>query len=132
MLKTVLGLAVLCGSLSSALAQPRRPPPPPPAAAPRAHRGVEVCAVANEHEAATLRCPPGMHVVHVGFASYGTPEGGCGRQLPSACHAPASRAVVEQQCLGHASCAVPADNAVFGDPCEGTVKRLSLQLTCSR
>lgn len=131
MLKTALGLAVLCGSLSSALAQPRRPPPPA-AAPPRGHRGVELCAVAPENEAATLRCPPGMHIVHVGFASYGTPEGSCGRQLPSACHASASRALVEEQCLGRASCAVPAANAVFGDPCEGTVKRLSLQLTCSR
>lgn len=38
---------------------------------------------------------------------------------------------VTSLCLNRASCAIPATNAGFGDPCSGRGKRLAVQVTCS-
>lgn len=38
---------------------------------------------------------------------------------------------VRKLCVGERACAVLASDAVFGDPCFGTVKRLAVQAVCS-
>ncbi|MEO5729220.1 MAG: M12 family metallo-peptidase [Byssovorax sp.] len=88
------------------------------------------CATANEGGTATLSCPAGKVITSVSFASYGTPGGSCGSFSTSSCNAASSASVVNNACLNKASCAVAATNQVFGDPCGGTVKRLSVQYAC--
>ena len=65
------------------------------------------------------------------FASYGTPTGDCGSYRVSSCHATTSLGVVEAACLAQDTCTVGADNATFGDPCNGTLKRLYVEATCA-
>jgi glucose/arabinose dehydrogenase len=96
-----------------------------------ANAGTRVCASANENATANLSCPGGSVVRAVTFASYGTPNGSCGSFTTSGCNAASSRATVESACSGRTTCAVPATNGTFGDPCVGTVKRLSIQATCA-
>lgn len=36
--------------------------------------------------------------------------------------------IVESNCLGKGQCTIPATDGEFGDPCYGTVKRMSIQL----
>jgi hypothetical protein len=52
----------------------------------------------------------------VHFASYGTPVGGCHNFRTHWCHSGHSHRVVQNHCVGRASCAVAAVNHVFGDP----------------
>jgi hypothetical protein len=89
------------------------------------------CGTGNENSVAQVDCPPGTQVSAVAFASYGTPEGSCGAFTQSSCHSEASTEQVEQLCVGKASCVVPANDGVFGDPCEGSEKRLYVQVVCS-
>ena len=86
---------------------------------------VRVCATANENESLTVSCPASSTVLAVDFASYGTPSGACGSFATSACHATTSQSVLDTACLGLDSCTVAADNATFGDPCNGTVTELA-------
>jgi hypothetical protein len=65
------------------------------------------------------------------FASYGTPSGACGAFATGACNASSSVAVVEALCVGRNSCSIPATNATFGDPCNGTAKSLSVAVSCA-
>jgi len=46
------------------------------------------------------------------------------------CNAANSTKIVEMYCLGKPNCTVPVQTNVFGDPCYGTVKHLSVQATC--
>jgi hypothetical protein len=39
--------------------------------------------------------------------------------------------IVEKYCLGRNNCTIPVTTPVFGDPCYGTVKHLSVQATCT-
>ncbi len=39
-----------------------------------------------------------------------------------------SQTIVESYCVGNNSCSIPATNAVFGDPCGGTYKRLYVKV----
>jgi len=74
-----------------------------------------ICAVAvAEGDWATATCPSGMVVTDVLFASYGTPAfAGCADAAYSACHAPASEAVVAAACVGRATCSVQKLAAIF-------------------
>ncbi|QQX78099.1 MULTISPECIES: HYR domain-containing protein [Aequorivita] len=72
----------------------------------------------------TITLPAGRVVTSVDFASYGTPNGSNGTYTIGACHATNSQTIVEGYALGNNSFTIPATNAVFGDPCGGTVKRL--------
>jgi len=58
------------------------------------------------------------------------PTGSCGAYAVGECHASSSRIVVYNACINRASCSVLAVNAMFGDPCFGTGKRLYVQVTC--
>lgn len=86
-----------------------------------------VCAEASEGSFVTLTAPAGMVFLSLDFASYGTPTGTCGAYSVSSCHASSSMEVLSNACIGQNTCTVAADNSVFGDPCNGTLKRLYVQ-----
>jgi hypothetical protein len=88
------------------------------------------CGSATEGNNMTVSCPAGQIITSVDFASYGTPTGACGGYTPSSCHSGTSLAQVRTACLDKNSCTVSATNGVFGDPCNGTVKLLDVQVTC--
>jgi mannan endo-1,4-beta-mannosidase len=88
------------------------------------------CASGAENDAITLSCPAGQVVTSISFASYGTPSGTCGAFVAGSCQSSSSAAVVSNACVGKGSCTLSASNSLFGDPCVGTVKRLSVQATC--
>ena len=79
---------------------------------------------------AEVACPDGQSIAAVEFGSYGLPTGECGAFGIGDCHAENSAVKVGEACLGAASCKVVANNDTFGDPCEGTVKKLYLQVLC--
>jgi hypothetical protein len=91
---------------------------------------VRVCVMVDENENLTVTCPAGTTVLTVDFASYGTPTGACGSFAASDCHATTSQAVFDAACVGVDTCTVAADNATFGDPCNGTLKHLYVEATC--
>lgn len=88
-----------------------------------------VCATANEHNTLVLTAPNGGTITGITFASYGTPNGACGNFTLGNCHASNSVAIVSNLAIGQNSVSIPATNGVFGDPCNGTVKRLYIQAT---
>jgi hypothetical protein len=94
-----------------------------------------VCGSAGETLGLSLSAPNGGGIsttfTSVDFASYGTPNGGCGSYTYGACHSSASIPVIQSLALGQTSFFVVANNATFGDPCYLTPKRLFVQLTAS-
>jgi len=78
----------------------------------------------NENGTLTLTPPQGYKIGGIQFASYGTPVN---FQIGS-CHASNSAAKVEQA-ISNNSLSIAATNNVFGDPCSGIPKRLSVILT---
>ena len=91
-----------------------------------------VCGTAAEGASLTLTCPGSAAIESITFASYGTPAGVCGGFATAASHAATSLAVVRAACVGARACTVDAVNALFGDPCGGTPKRLHVQAVCAR
>lgn len=91
-----------------------------------------VCSGASEGYTMYLSCPAGTTIQSIDFASYGVPTdyGGCNYGYEW-CNSGSSFGVVRSYCLGTGSCAVPAVNGVFGDPCVGTYKRLYVRATCT-
>lgn len=69
--------------------------------------------------------PAGMKIKEILFASYGTPE----NYQYGWCHATGSQFIVENYLIGNTSLIIGANNSVFGDPCGGTYKHLSVVLT---
>ena len=86
-----------------------------------------ICQTAGEGGTVTLTAPPGMVFISVTFASYGTPNGSCGSFTIGGCHAANSSSIVEAALIGQNSGSIAATNGVFGDPCNGTVKRLYVE-----
>ncbi|MDC8003313.1 HYR domain-containing protein [Aureisphaera galaxeae] len=78
----------------------------------------------DENQNLTITAPAGAVITSVDFASYGTPNGSNGSYTIGGCHATNSVAIVEDIALGNNTFTIPATNAVFGDPCFGTFKRL--------
>ncbi|CDP11164.1 unnamed protein product [Coffea canephora] len=78
-----------------------------------------------------LKCEDGYSISSIEFASYGTPKGRCQVFALGSCHASDSLSLVSEACKGRNSCSVQVSNAVFGDPCRGTVKTLAVQARCS-
>ncbi|KVV13359.1 T9SS sorting signal type C domain-containing protein [Flavobacterium sp. TAB 87] len=85
-----------------------------------------VSATATENSTpATISAPATAYFASVDFASYGTPTGTAPNfAINPACHSSTSQAVSESYILGNNSATIPASNAVFGDPCSGTLKRV--------
>lgn len=77
-----------------------------------------------------LSCERGWHIASVSFASFGTPQGSCGKFSHGNCSADVLR-VVQEACLGRASCSVVVSADKFGDPCPGVVKSLAVEAFCS-
>ena len=93
--------------------------------------GRRVCGSADEDGVATLSCPAGQIIDRVLFASLRHPAGECENASAGSCDAMTSVSVVEDLCVGRASCMVPASNGAFGDPCHSTVKRLAVAVQCA-
>ena len=68
--------------------------------------------------------PVGMKISQILFASYGTPN----EYQYGLCHAENSEILVSNSVSGN-TLVINADNGVFGDPCGGTYKHLSVVLT---
>lgn len=106
-------------------------PPPPIDGSPEVPAN-NTCASVDEHEALSISCPSGQVISAIAFASYGTPTGSCGSYAAGSCNASNSLSAVSQACEGKTNCSLRADNTTFGDPCYGTVKRLSVQAICAK
>ncbi|KAH6832659.1 beta galactosidase 9 [Perilla frutescens var. hirtella] len=78
-----------------------------------------------------LHCDAGNTISSIKFASYGTPQGSCQKFSRGNCHAPISYSVLSQACVGRQNCSISVSNDVFGDPCRGVVKTLSVEMKCS-
>ncbi len=90
------------------------------------------CAEVLNVQPISMYCAAPGAQMHVTFASYGTPTGGCGNYaVNSTCNTPNSLAIVQGYCEGKQSCNFNADTPTFGDPCYDVVKRLVVQATCS-
>lgn len=93
-------------------------------------------ALACEHSTLAIECIPGQEI-HVRDANYGrvSPtvcnEDGSKSTLDLNCLSGNSYDIVSAQCDGTESCSVPAENAVFGDPCVNTYKYLSVDYKCT-
>ena len=88
-----------------------------------------ICATPAENGVANLSAPSGTVFTTVDFASYGTPTGSCESfAINTFCHAAGSQAIAEGYILGNNTASIPATNAVFTDPCVGTVKKLYIQV----
>lgn len=88
------------------------------------------CGTAQDASTLQLLCTSGV-ISSIAFASYGTPSGSCPGYAPGGCSASNSSAVVASFCVGSSACSVPVSTSVFGDPCPGTPKQLTVVATCS-
>ena len=84
----------------------------------------QASATPAENANAILTAPAGTYFSTVNFTSYGTPTGTAPNFVIGSCNASTSRSVVETLLLGNGTTSIPATNAAFGDPCNGTLKRL--------
>ena len=77
-----------------------------------------------------LAAPDGFKLGEVLFASYGTPTGDCENGFATSdCHADNSVSVIESylsDCTS--SLSVSPNNELFGDPCDGIVKKLCVEI----
>lgn len=81
---------------------------------------------------AHLWCPNGRKITQIKFASYGMPQGICGSFREGSCHAHKSYNALQRNCVGQQSCSVSVAPEVFGgDPCPGSMKKLSVEALCS-
>jgi hypothetical protein len=84
----------------------------------------------TENNTLTLTAPAGMVFVAVNFASYGNAtSNGNGTYTLGSCNAATSTSIVSNALLGNNTASIVASNGVFGDPCGGTTKSLSVQAT---
>ena len=88
------------------------------------------CSGTSEGNAIFLICPDSLVIRAITYASYGNPIGSCGSFANGACNATNSTTVIATACVGKNYCSVDATNSTFGDPCNGTRKRLYVQATC--
>ncbi len=93
--------------------------------------GGTICNTVNENQSLSLTAPGGGRFVDVPFASYGTPGGSCGAFTLGTCHSSNSVNTVRTAAVGNSTFSIGANNTVFGDPCSGTLKRLSVEAAYS-
>jgi len=84
----------------------------------------EISATVNEGGTLNLSAPAGYKINNLVFASYGTPN----NYVIGNCHAANSFNIVSAA-IKNESLSIRALNSVFGDPCGGTYKRLSVVLS---
>ncbi|CAF3871120.1 unnamed protein product [Rotaria sp. Silwood2] len=93
--------------------------------------GLFQCGNVGEDFSINLSCEQNGGVINkVDFASYGTSIGACGQMQQGKCHAANSSQIIQRVCIGQKTCSVPATSDLFGDPCQGTTKRLLIQIQC--
>jgi len=91
----------------------------------------DICATADEYISVNNTCPDGQVITQVKYASYGAAaNGSCGSYTAGSCNADNTLSVVQAACLGQSSCNINANNGVFGDPCPGTAKVLTVDVVC--
>jgi hypothetical protein len=78
----------------------------------------------NENDQINYSAPAGMKINQILFSSYGTPE----NYQYGSCHAETSLSLV-QSAISNNQLIIDANNDIFGDPCGGTGKRLSVVIT---
>lgn len=87
-----------------------------------------------ENQSRRYTCPMGVFT-RVQFASYGTPRGSDVTSLKAdpqcASNADDTAKFVSDLCVNESECEIPASNKLFGDPCPGTVKHLSVSIVCT-
>jgi len=93
--------------------------------------GKPICGTVSNGHDLYLFCHEGSAFSAVTFASYGTPGGQCEAFTVGSCHAANSTEIVEKFCLGLTNCSIGVTTRIFGDPCYGTVKHLSVQAVCT-
>ena len=97
------------------------------------HGPPETVGRACEGETLALTCDAGT-TISVTSASYGRSHGAevCPHSAVSnqACHATNSADIVMAACQDQLTCTVSVTNAVFGDPCGGTYKYLTVNYLC--
>jgi hypothetical protein len=84
----------------------------------------EISGTVNEGGTLNLSAPAGYKINNVVFASYGTPN----NYVVGNCHAANSFNIVSAA-IKNDSLSIRAINSIFGDPCGGTYKRLSVVLS---
>lgn len=77
----------------------------------------------QENQDLTISAPEGYIIDDVLFASYGLPFD---YTIDQNCHSPNSLGVIESVALGNNSFTITASNSIFGDPCPGVYKQLSV------
>lgn len=82
----------------------------------------------NEGSTLSLTAPAGTVFREVVFASYGTPTGTGPNYVQGTCHAATSSTQVSTAFLNKSTASIGANNTTFGDPCNGTPKRLAVVL----
>ena len=112
---------------------------------------IQAQALAADQRNASLECPQGMRITSLEHAAFGIVTAAAGREAPQvdtsggraaagisvSCAAGSSRYHAERLCVGHSSCSVPADSALF-DPlgslrtrCAETAGPMALQLVAN-
>ncbi|XP_062580903.1 L-rhamnose-binding lectin CSL1-like isoform X2 [Saccostrea cucullata] len=90
---------------------------------------------ACEHKNLTLHCSRGR-VIRTFYAVYGRRnKHTCAKGKPiktTTCRAVKSKKLVVKSCDGRRRCKLKASNGVFGDPCKGTFKYLTVIYGCRR
>jgi hypothetical protein len=97
------------------------PPEPPPTIV---YPEDAIYITVDENGQINYFAPTGMKINQILFSSYGTPE----NYQYGSCHSNNSLSLV-QAAINNNQVTIDANNDVFGDPCGGTGKRLSIVLT---
>ncbi|KAJ8641769.1 hypothetical protein MRB53_018463 [Persea americana] len=78
-----------------------------------------------------LECPSNKLISKIKFSSFGTPQGSCGSYGHGMCSSDRALAVVRQACVGLKNCSIRVSTETFGDPCEGVIKSLAVEVACT-
>ncbi|XP_011440004.3 uncharacterized protein [Magallana gigas] len=88
-----------------------------------------------EHESLTLRCSKGR-VIRVFYSLYGRRNKRiCAKGKPiktTKCKAKNANKIAKKSCEGKQTCRLRASNKVYGDPCKGTFKYLTVIYGCRK
>ncbi|XWS73713.1 hypothetical protein CRYUN_Cryun02cG0152000 [Craigia yunnanensis] len=80
----------------------------------------------------SLGCPsPNQVISSIKFASFGTPQGSCGSFSHGRCSSARALSIVQKACVGSTSCSIGVSTSTFGDPCEGVMKSLAVEVSCT-
>lgn len=89
--------------------------------------------IACEHKSLTLRCSKGR-VIRVFYSLYGRRNRRtCAKGKPiktTKCKAKDAQKIAKKSCEGKQTCRLSASNKVYGDPCKGTFKYLTVIYGC--